>query len=114
MIRHTFILALLAAMVFWCWVGAIGAWKMREPTQALHYLALPASIGAVLLTISIIMETGWDSTAAKMILICVVLLATNSIGNHAIARAFRVRRLGHWEPRKKDGVEFIGDAEKNP
>lgn len=111
MIRHTFIFVLLGAAVLWCWAGTAGAWKMSEPMQALHYLSLPATIGAVLLTIAVFLETGWGSTSAKMTLICAVLIATNSIGTHAAARAFRVRRLGHWEPRKKDKVEFIGGEE---
>ena len=27
-------------MIF-CWLGVLGMWRMREPMQALHYLALP-------------------------------------------------------------------------
>lgn len=113
MIRHVFILSLVAATVLWCWVGTAGAWKMREPTQALHYLSLPAAIGAVLLTIAVFLETGWTSTTAKMSLICATLVISNSVSTHAAARAFRVRRLGHWKPREQDGVEFIHELEKN-
>jgi multisubunit Na+/H+ antiporter MnhG subunit len=85
---------------------------MREPTQALHYLSLPATGGAVCLAVAVGLATGWGSTTLKTIVICVILIATNSVGTHATARAFRIRRLGHWEPRKEDGVEFIEEDER--
>jgi multisubunit Na+/H+ antiporter MnhG subunit len=80
---------------------------MREPTQAMHYLSVPTGIGAIFLTVAVILETGWTSTAAKTIAICIILIVTNSVGTHATARAIRNRKLGHWEPRKEDGVEFV-------
>lgn len=107
MIEHDAILACLAMTVICCWAGALGAWRMREPTQALHYLSLPTGMGATFLTVAVILQTGWGETAAKTIAICLIFIVTNSVGTHATARAIRVRQLGHWEPRKKDGVEFV-------
>jgi monovalent cation/proton antiporter MnhG/PhaG subunit len=99
--------ASLAIAVLCCWIGALGAWWMREPTQALHYLSLPTGIGAFFLFIAVYLEIGWTSTTAKTIAICIILIVTNSVGTHATARAIRKRKLGHWEPRKEDGVEFL-------
>ncbi len=98
---------LLSGVVITCWLGALGMWRMREPLQALHYLSLPACLGSTLLTVAVFVETGNSNTAWKTLLICVCLLAVNSVVTHATARAFRTRQLGHWEPRPGDPVEFV-------
>lgn len=105
--------ALLTIVVLTCWLGVIGMWRMREPTQALHYLSLPSTVGAIVLTIAIFVGIGPNQAAWKMLLIAGVLFATNSIVTHATARAFRARDLGHWEPMDGDPMEFIdgGDGE---
>jgi len=106
-IQHDIIAALLTLVVLSCWIGALGAWRMHKPMQALHYLALPTGAGALSLVVAVVLETGWGTTAAKMIAISAILIVTNAVGAHAAARAFRVRKLGHWQPRQEDGVEFI-------
>ena len=100
---------LLTGVVLASWLGVLGMLRMREPMQALHYLSLPACIGSVLLTLATFIETGNSNTAWKTLLICILLLAVNSVVTHAIARAFRTRELGHWEPRPGDPVEFVRD-----
>lgn len=110
--REDIIIASLALTVLSCWIGAVGAWRMRQPTQSLHYLSLPTGIGAAFLTVAVLLQTGWGETTAKMIAIGLIFIATNSVGTHATARAIRSRKLGHWEPRKEDGVEFIRENSK--
>lgn len=107
MIERDVIFASLALAVLCCWIGALGAWRMHTPTQALHYIALPTGLGAIFLTVPVVLQTGWGSTAAKTIAICVILIVTNAVGTHAAARAIRIRKLDHWKPREEDGVEFI-------
>lgn len=109
MIEQNVIYASLALAVLCCWTGALGAWQMHTPAQALHYLALPTGLGAIFLTVPVVLQAGWGLTAAKTIAICVILIVTNAVGAHAAARAIRVRKLGHWKPRKEDGVEFIAE-----
>jgi monovalent cation/proton antiporter MnhG/PhaG subunit len=99
--------ALLAIVVLACWLGVIGMWRMRDPTQALHYLSLPSSVGAFVLTVAIFVEVGPDQAAWKMLFLAAVLFATNAIVTHATARAFRSRELGHWEPKDGDPMEFL-------
>jgi len=106
-IRHDAILASLAVAVLCCWIGTLGTWRMRRPTQALHYLALPTGIGAIFLSIAVVLHTGWGSASAKTIAVCAVLIVTNAVGAHATARAIRTRQLDHWEAREQEGVEFI-------
>jgi multisubunit Na+/H+ antiporter MnhG subunit len=104
---HAFIVdALLALIVLTCWLGVFGMWRMKEPTQALHYLAIPATAGSLALTIAMFVEEGLSSAPFKMLFITVILLAINSVVTHATARAFRVRELGHWEPRDGDPIDF--------
>ena len=103
--------SLLGAVVLLCWLGVLGMWRMREPIQALHYLALPASLGIVLLTIAVFWVQGMTQTSGKMVLIAMVMLAINSVVNHATARAFRERELGHWEPYDGDPMEMVRDTE---
>ena len=105
--RHIAILVFLAISAVSCWVGVLGMWRMREPTQALHYLALPAELGGIALAVAVFLQMGVGQVAFKTCAIVVVLLAINSVVTHATARAFRVRELGHWEPCKGDPLEFV-------
>jgi multisubunit Na+/H+ antiporter MnhG subunit len=82
-------------------------WRMKKPIQALHYLALPVWGGTIFLTAAVFLQTGNGQAAWKTLLICFVLLAINSVVAHATARAFRVRELGHWQPRDGDPIEFV-------
>ena len=100
---------LLSIVVLSCWLGVLGMWRMREPMQALHYLALPASVGATALAVAVFLSQGANQAFWKTLLITFILLAINSVVAHATARAFRTRQLGHWEPRKGDPMEFVRD-----
>ena len=102
---------LLAIVVLGAWAGVVGALRMKEPTQALHYLSLPA-VGAIALTIAVFAETGPGQASWKTLAICFMLLAVNSVVTHATARAFRTRELGHWEPRAGDPIEFVRDTKE--
>jgi multisubunit Na+/H+ antiporter MnhG subunit len=101
----------LAIVVLACWLGVIGVLRMKEPTQALHYLSLPA-VGAIALTVGVFLQTGPSQAAWKTIAIAVMLLAVNSVVTHATARAFRTRELGHWEPLDGDPIEFVRDTKE--
>ena len=98
---------LLALVVLACWVGVLGMWRMPHPAQALHYLALPATVGIGAVVVAVFVETGFGSTSMKTLLIAMVLLGINSVVTHATARAFRAREIGHWEPRDGDPLEFV-------
>ncbi len=98
---------LLLVVVIACWLGVLGMWTMRTPMQALHYLALPATAGAIALVIAIFVKTGNSQVAWKTVMIWAVMLATNSLVAHATARAFRARQLGHWQPQDGDPIKWI-------
>lgn len=103
---------LLGIVVLASWLGVLGMLRMREPTQALHYLSLPA-VGAIALTIAVFVETGPSQASWKTLAICFMLLAVNSVVTHATARAFRTRELGHWEPLDGDPIEFVRDTKES-
>jgi monovalent cation/proton antiporter MnhG/PhaG subunit len=104
-------IVLLALVVACCWIGVLGMCRMSDPTQALHYLSLPGSFGAGLLVAAAFVNLGNSSAAWKTLFIAAVLIATNSVVTHASARAFRKRQLGHWQPRREDGVEWVPQKE---
>lgn len=105
--------SLLAVVVLACWLGTLGMWRMRDATQALHFITIPAAVGSVALTIAVFVATGNSASAWKMLLIAAIMIALNSVGMHASARAFRARQLGHWEPRDGDTFEWVRrDAEE--
>jgi monovalent cation/proton antiporter MnhG/PhaG subunit len=92
-----------------CWVGVIGMVRMRDAYQALHYLGIPAIVGMGSLTLAVFAQTGWSQAGWKSAIVLLILMAANSVGTHAAARAFRAREKGHWEPEPGDAeVEFLG------
>lgn len=112
MSANVFEMVLLGAVVLSCWLGVLGAWRMKEPIQALHYLSLPATAGAILLIVAVLISQGLGQAFAKVILIAAILMGTNSVVTHATARAFRTRELGHWEPINGDPIEFVHEEKK--
>lgn len=98
---------LLGVVVLSCWIGVLGMLRMPKPTQALHYLTLPATIGVLALTAASFADAGVSPVFFKMLLIAFIELAINSVVTHATARAFRTRELGHWEPLNGDPIEFV-------
>lgn len=102
---------LLAFVVLAAWLGVLGMLRMKEPTQALHYLSMPA-VGAIALVIAVFTETGSGQASWKTLAICFMLLAVNSVVTHATARAFRGRELGHWQPRDGENFEFVRDTKE--
>ncbi len=104
--HHVTVISLLAIVVAFCWLGAVGMWRMREPQQALHFLSLPASVGVVVLTVAVFIEKGFGQVSLKTALIAVILLGINSVVSHATARAFRLRDLGAGESTDPDALRF--------
>ena len=105
-------IVLLAGVVLLCWLGVLGMWRMKEPMQALHYLSLPATAGAILLAAAVFASQGSGQGFWKAALIAAILLANNSVVTHATARAFRARELGHWEPLDGDPMEIVREERK--
>lgn len=99
---------LLALTCASCWIGVLGMVRMRTATQALHFQGVPAIVGIGALTAAMFVQTGWSQASWKSLLILGIFIASNSVGTHAAARAFRAREKGHWEPEPQDPeIEFL-------
>lgn len=104
--KHLLVTVLLSLVVLLCWLGVAGMLRMRRPMEALHYLALPASVGMVLLCIAVFLEQGVGQVSLKTLLIAGILLTFNSVVTHATARAFRVRELGTGALPNADALDY--------
>ena len=69
-LQHDVVVVLLGCTVACCWVGALGMWKMPTPTQSLHYLSLPCSLGIVLLAAAVVVQEGFGQVGLKTIADC--------------------------------------------
>lgn len=85
------IVTLLSITVLACLIGVLGMWWMRTPVQALHYLTLPGTVGAVSLALAVFLQTGFSSAAVKSAVIAAVLVSINAVVAHATARAIFLR-----------------------
>ena len=79
-------------------IGAAAVWRMRDPYQRLHYLALPCGLAAPLIVLAVLIHDPQKIAAAKVALAALVLFALNSVVTHATARAVWVREHGCWPP----------------
>ena len=107
--QHTAVAVLLGVAVACCWLGVLGMWRMRTPVQALHYLAVPGSMGVTALAAAVLVQTGVGQAGLKALLIAAVLLAINSVVSHATARALRLREAG-----RRDEKDLLGFGEAPP
>jgi multisubunit Na+/H+ antiporter MnhG subunit len=76
-------------------IALLSAWlmlRMKDEYQMLHFLAPPASVSVILITVAIFLQQGRKPESFKALFIITVLLAMNTVVTHATARAFRIRQ----------------------
>ena len=95
---------LLAAGVLVALVSVLGMMRMRDPVQRMHYIAPPASVSAVLLTIAIFLQDGMKPESFKALATTLVLIGMNTAVTHAAARAFRIADNKDWKPERGEEV----------
>jgi monovalent cation/proton antiporter MnhG/PhaG subunit len=71
--------------------SAIGVMVMRDCYQRLHFVAPPASLAPLLLTIALFIGVDDKQAGWKMLLLLLLVNATNGVVTHATARAARIR-----------------------
>ncbi len=69
---------------------------MRDLYERLHFTTPVASVTAVLVTAAVLVQSHLAQAGIKSILITIALIGSNTMLNHATARAARVRQFGHW------------------
>lgn len=106
---HSVIVAvLLGLMVMLTLISAVGVMVMRDPLQRLHYVAPPATLGALLLTVAVFLDEPQKQAGLKTLLVTVVLSLMNAVVTHATARAVRIRELGRWTASSDQCIPIVG------
>jgi len=95
---------LVGAAVLITWLSVLGMLRMRDPYQRMHYMSVPASLGAGLITIAILLQDGLKPEFFKALVTTFVLIAMNSVVTHAAARAFRIAETKDWKPNAEEEV----------
>lgn len=93
--KELIVTALLALSVLGSFASALGILSARASFDRLHYVGAAAIVAPVPVAVAIVVENGITAQmSVETLLIVLVLLATNPVATHALARAFRVRTAG--------------------
>lgn len=84
--------------------SVVGMMRMRDPYQRMHFIAPPASLSAILITIAIFLQQGRKPESFKALFATLVLIGMNTVVTHAAARAFRVAETKNWRPLEGEEV----------
>ena len=95
------LVALAVAISVACVLGML---RMRDPFQRMHYIAPPASLSALLITIAIFLQQGRKPESFKAGFVTAVLIGMNAVVTHAAARAFRIADTKNWRPEEGEEV----------
>lgn len=112
MVGEVIVIVLLAVMVALTVFCSLGLFAMRTPYERLHFIAPPATVGSFLLTIAVFVAEPQIVAGLKTLLIALLLVFSNAVVSHAIARAIRIRELGGW--RTGDALPRESTPEKEP
>ena len=102
---------LLALAVLLTLVSVLGMMRMRDPFQKMHYLSVPASLSAILITVAIFLQRGAKPESFKAVFVTGVLIGMNTVVTHAAARAFRIVQTRDWHPDRGEEVPVKRDDE---
>ena len=95
-------------------IALLSSWlmlRMKDEYQMMHFMAPPASVSVILITIAIFLQRGSKPEAFKAIFTIGVLILMNSIVTHVTARAFRIREIENWKPLEGEEVPLKDDDE---
>jgi multicomponent Na+:H+ antiporter subunit G len=95
---------LLVAGVTLMVLSSIALVVMRSTLDRLHYLG-PASLGALLVAIAILVEESFSLIGDKALAVGVFLVLSGAVLAHVTARAVRVDQLGSWTIQHDEQVE---------
>jgi multisubunit Na+/H+ antiporter MnhG subunit len=91
-------------------ITLLSAWlmlRMRDAYQMMHFMAPPASVAAILITIAIFLQQGRKPESFKALFVTAVLILMNAVVTHATARAFRIRAERDWMAMKGQEVPLM-------
>jgi multisubunit Na+/H+ antiporter MnhG subunit len=83
-------------------VCAIGMLVVREPWKKLQFVAPPAAIAALLVSIAIRIADPRHTASMKALFVFLAFVAMNGIAAHATARAASAKQDKRWPPDAND------------
>jgi monovalent cation/proton antiporter MnhG/PhaG subunit len=95
---------LLALAVAITLASVLGMMRMRDPYQRMHYIAPPASLSAIFITVAIFLQQGMKPESFKAGFVVLTLVAMNAVVTHTAARAFRIAETKDWRPKEGEEV----------
>ena len=94
----------LALGVILVLISCLGVLAFRDAHDRLHFSA-PATLGAVCITVAVMVKESFSLIGDKTILITVFLLVVTPVVTHALGRAARMARHGDWTIQPGEQVE---------
>jgi multicomponent Na+:H+ antiporter subunit G len=95
---------LLVAGVTLMLLSCVGLLAMRSTLDRLHYMG-PATLGALLVSIAIVVEESFSLIGNKALAVGVFLMVSGAVLTHVTARAARAHELGDWRIQPDEDVE---------
>ena len=77
-------------------IGGIGLIRMPDFYTRTHPAGLTDTLGAGLILVGLMIESGWSLNLAKLAMILIFLLFTSPTASHALAHAALVSGLKPW------------------
>jgi multicomponent Na+:H+ antiporter subunit G len=85
--------ALLLAGGAFCIIGMIGLHRMPDLYTRMHAASVTESLGAILMTLGMVVQAGFTLLALKLIVILLLILLVGPAVTHALAKAALARGL---------------------
>lgn len=98
MITDLLAAALVVAGVAFFLAGSVGLLRLPDVYCRLHALSKADNLGLGLLAAGLALAGGDAFTAAKLVLVWLLMLASSAAASHLIAQAARRRERGPWTP----------------
>ena len=83
--------AFLAAGAFFCVVGCLGLVRMPGLYPRMHAASVTDTLGAGLLVVGLLLESGFNLVSAKLVLLALLIFLTSPTATHALAQAALAR-----------------------
>jgi len=95
-IRIAAILLFIVVGLFFTLVSAAGVIRLPDVFSRAHTASQADTLGAGFALAAVALTIGWDSTAAKTVLLLFFIFVTNPTAAHAIARAAYEEGVEPW------------------
>ena len=79
--------ALLLGGGFFIFVGGLGLFRMPDFYTRIHAASLTDTMGAGMILIGLMLQSGWTLNSAKLVMILVFIFLTSPTSTHALAKA---------------------------